>query len=64
MSTIHIEFNPDCMEVRHVKECANILRALIQKRLMLEAQTGGDFTMTAEALLNSFDTLTQNITAK
>jgi len=56
-----LEFNPDCNTVKEVKEAAMILRDLIHKRNMLQESCLGDYDMIAGSLLNSFDTLTQNI---
>ena len=58
-----LEFNPDCNTVKEVKQAAMVLRDLINRRNMLETSTDPKFdrSATAEAMLNSFDTLTQNI---
>ena len=58
-----LEFNPDCNTISEAKEAARILRDLINRRNMLETATAPkyDRSATAEAMLNSFDTLTQNI---
>ena len=58
-----IEFNPDCMQMRDVKTCAQILRDLIKRREMLQSACAGDVDMIAGSLLNSFDTMTQNVEA-
>lgn len=58
---IELTFNPDYMTIAEAKEAARIMRDLMHKRKYLEARTDDDFTMTAESFLNTFDTLTQNV---
>jgi len=58
-----LEFNPDFNTIREAKATMRILRDLIQRRNMLETSTDPKFDRSAiaESMLNSFDTLTQNI---
>lgn len=59
MNKIRLEFNPDYNTVREVKDAAQILRDLIQKRKQLEGMCNGDFDMISGSFLPSFDTMTQ-----
>jgi hypothetical protein len=59
--SIQLKFNPDTMTVSEVKEAAQILRNLIQRREMLQESCQGDYDMIAGSLLNTFDTLTQGV---
>ena len=56
-----LTFNPDSMTGFQTREAVDILRALIHRREMLQAQCSGDVDMIAGSFLNSFDTLTQNV---
>ena len=61
MKTLVLEFNPDYNTVREVKDAAMILRDLINRRNMLQESCDGNYDMIAGSLLNSFDTMTQNV---
>ena len=61
MKKLTLKFNPDYMVMRDVKDASQILRDLIRERELIKSRTGGDFSMSAEAFLNAFDTIAQNL---